>query len=70
MIRMFKIGFGLTLLLAVLKMMSVINCSWLMVLFPVLAVAVIFVVICVFTALGIYFLGQKEDKKTVRRVKR
>ena len=67
---MFKIGFGLTLLLAVLKMMSVINFSWLMVLFSILAVAVIFVIICIFTELGIYFLGQKEDKKSVRRMKR
>lgn len=59
---MFKIAFGLSLVLAVLKMIDVISCSWLMVLFPMLAVVTTFVVLCIITVVLIYIVDQKEDK--------
>ena len=60
---MFKIAFGLSLVLAVLKMIDVISCSWLMVLFPMLVVVGIIVVLCVLSVLGIYLSSKNENKK-------
>lgn len=60
---MFKIGFGLTLALAVLKMLEVISCSWIMVLFPLLAVVVTSVVLCIIAVALMYIADQKAGKK-------
>ena len=60
---MFKIAFGLSLVLAVLKMIDVISCSWLMVLFPILVVVGIIVVLCVLSVLGLYLSSKSENKK-------
>lgn len=60
---MFKIGFGLTLALAVLKMLEVISCSWIMVLFPLLAVVVTSVVLCIIAVVLMYIADQKAGKK-------
>lgn len=65
---MFKIAFGLSLILAVLKMIDVINCSWLMVLFPMLVVIGIIIVLCVLSALGIYLSSKNKDKQGTRRI--
>ena len=59
---MFKIAFGLSLVLAVLKMIDVISCSWLMVLFPMLVVVGIIVVLCVLSVLGIYLSGKNKKR--------
>ena len=60
---MFKIAFGLSLVLAVLKMIDVISCSWLMVFFPLFVVVGIIVILCVLSVLGIYFSGKNKNKK-------
>lgn len=60
---MFKIAFGLSLVLAVLKMIDVISCSWLMVFFPLFVVVGIIVILCVLSALGLYLSSKNENKK-------
>ena len=60
---MFKIAFGLSLILAVLKMIDVISCSWLMVFFPLFVVVGIIVILCVLSVLGLYLSGKNENKK-------
>ena len=60
---MFKIAFGLSLVLAVLKMIDVISCSWLMVFFPMLVVVGIIVILCVLSVLGLYLSSKNENKK-------
>lgn len=60
---MFKIAFGLSLVLAVLKMIDVISCSWLMVFFPLFVVVGIIVILCVLSVLGLYLSGKNENKK-------
>ena len=56
---MFKIGFALTLILAVLKMIDVISCSWLMVLFPMLAAFAASVILLVIGLIAVY-LAEKS----------
>lgn len=51
---MFKIGFALTLILAVLKIIDVISCSWLMVLFPLLMAFVASVILLVVGLIAVY----------------
>lgn len=66
---MFKIGFTISLALAVLKMLDIISCSWLMVLLPMLIVIAIVVVLTVVSVVGLYFLGKKENKEFPRKLK-
>lgn len=51
---MFKIGFALTLILAVLKMIDVISCSWLMVFFPLLMAFTASVILLVIGIIAVY----------------
>lgn len=51
---MFKIAFGLSLVLAVLKMIDVISCSWLMVLFPLLMAFAASVILLVVGLIAVY----------------
>lgn len=60
---MFKIAFGLSLVLAVLKMIDVISCSWLMVLFPLLMAFAACVIMLVVGIIAVYLAEKTAGGK-------
>lgn len=65
MLKMFKIAFGLSLVLAVLKMLEIISCSWLMVAAPMIITAGLIVAAVIFTFILAY-VTRPKNKKDVR----
>ena len=60
---MFKIAFGLSLVLAVLKMIDVISCSWLMVFFPMLMAFAASVILLVIGITAVYLAEKTAGGK-------